>query len=78
MRVALYAELELDGMLIVEAAVPKQQPFGRHLARQELLRQRRPLIRQQVLVADQDETPGESFAAQRCRRPGRLLVRPRR
>src|SRR5258708_28750650 len=67
-----YAELELNGMLVIKSAVPEEQAIGRHLAGQELLGERRPLVRQHVLVADQDETSRESFPA-----PGVDVLRAR-
>ena len=70
------AEPELDGMLVVEAAMAKQQPFRRQLTRQEFLRQRRPLIGQHALIADQDQPAFESFAAQSVDGLGACLSTP--
>ncbi len=51
-------------MLVIEGAVPEQQPFGGHLAGQKLLGKRRPLVRQHLFIAHKNQTSCKSFTAQ--------------
>jgi hypothetical protein len=51
-------------MFVVKRPVPKWQPVRGQVARQILFRQRRPLIRQFRLAADQNYPAREAFTAQ--------------
>jgi nitrogen regulatory protein PII len=59
-----HSELQFDAMLIVKGAVAERQAVGSHFPGEVLLGERRPLIGQFRLIADQHQPSGESFAAQ--------------
>ena len=52
-------------MRFVEVRRPQQQPLTLQRAGQVFLGERRALIRQPGLIADQDDLPGEALAPQR-------------
>ena len=58
-------EPRLDPRLLVELRAAQQQPVALELARQELLRQRGPVVGQVGLVADQDDGTLVALAPQR-------------
>ena len=55
------AQFEFDPMLVVKGAVPEGEAIGRHFARKVFLGERRPLVRQLRLVADQHQTAAKPF-----------------
>src|SRR6185437_6293202 len=55
----------LDGMRVVEVRRPQQQPVAFQSPCQVFLGERRALIRQPGLIADQDDLAGEAFTPQR-------------
>ncbi len=59
-----FAQSEFDSMFVVKSAVPEQQALSRHLSRQVFLRQRRTLIRQIRLIADQHQAAAEALPPQ--------------
>ena len=64
MRVARRPEPELDAMLVIERLMAERQAVVRQFTRQVLLGQRRPLIGQMGLVADEHQTSAKALAAQ--------------